>query len=298
MNFIRLKAFGKINLGLDILRKREDDYHELKMIMQTVTLYDDIFIQKRKDKNIVVNTNLTFLPTNENNIVFKAAKLLKDEFNIKQGVNISLIKRIPVAAGMAGGSSDAASTLVGLNSLFKIGLNKKQLMKLGLKLGADVPYCIMRGTALSEGIGEILTPLNPMPKCYILLVKPPINVSTKYVYKNFNLNNIKEHPDIDGMISAINKGDLYNISNKLANVLETVTIKDYPVIEEIKNKMCQEGALNSLMSGSGPTVFGIFDNFNKADKAYAIFRNCDLVNHVNLVRPYNYIRKEKNFYGR
>lgn len=298
MNFIRLKAFGKINLGLDILRKREDDYHELKMIMQTVTLYDDIFIQKRKDKNIVVNTNLTFLPTNESNIVFKAAKLLKDEFNIKQGVNISLIKRIPVAAGMAGGSSDAAATLVGLNSLFKIGLNKKQLMKLGLKLGADVPYCIMRGTALSEGIGEILTPLNPMPKCYILLVKPPINVSTKYVYKNFNLNNIKEHPDIDGMISAINKGDLYNISNKLANVLETVTIKDYPVIEEIKNKMCQEGALNSLMSGSGPTVFGIFDNFNKADKAYAIFRNCDLVNHVNLVRPYNYIRKEKNFYGR
>lgn len=298
MNFIRLKAFGKINLGLDILRKREDDYHELKMIMQTVTLYDDIFIQKRKDKNIVVNTNLTFLPTNESNIVFKAAKLLKDEFNIKQGVNISLIKRIPVAAGMAGGSSDAAATLVGLNNLFKIGLNKKQLMKLGLKLGADVPYCIMRGTALSEGIGEILTPLNPMPKCYILLVKPPINVSTKYVYKNFSLNNIKEHPNIDGMINAINKGDLYNISNKLANVLETVTIKDYPVIEEIKNKMCQEGALNSLMSGSGPTVFGIFDNFNKADKAYAIFRNCDLVNHVNLVRPYNYIRKEKSFYGR
>ena len=203
MEQLKLKALAKINLGLDVIRKREDGYHEVRMIMQTINMYDRIAIKKIIEQEIKVKTNLYYLPNNENNLVYKAAKLLIDEFKIQQGVSINLEKYIPVAAGMAGGSSDAAAVLIGINKMFKLGLTRKQLMERGVKIGADIPYCIMRGTALAQGIGEKLTPLNPIPKCYVLIAKPGISVSTKFVYGNLKTEEITHHPDIDGMIEQL-----------------------------------------------------------------------------------------------
>lgn len=268
MNTIMLKAYAKINLGLDVLGKREDGYHEVRMIMQTIRLYDKLNMKKLNKDEIVIKTNLAYLPTNENNLVYRAIQMLKDEFNIKQGVYVELQKHIPVAAGLAGGSSDAAAALIGMNRLFQLKLTTTDLMQRAVKLGADIPYCILGGTALSEGIGEVLTPLAPMPNAYILIAKPPINVSTKYVYENLILDEKTNHPDIDGIMEAINSKDLCGVTNRLSNVLESVTIDRYPVIQEIKDTMIEYGAMNALMSGSGPTVFGIFDDLNLAKKAF------------------------------
>ncbi|EET59184.1 4-(cytidine 5'-diphospho)-2-C-methyl-D-erythritol kinase [Marvinbryantia formatexigens DSM 14469] len=268
MKEIKLKAKAKINLGLDVLRKREDGYHEVRMIMQTIGLYDRLVIRPAADGQISIRTNLRFLPTGEDNLVYRAAKLLMDEFQIKQGVEIELGKYIPVAAGMAGGSSDAAATLVGVNKLFELGLDTEQLMKRGVKIGADVPFCVMRGTALAEGIGERLTPLPPMPECHILIAKPGIHVSTKFVYGNLRADELKEHPDIDGQIEALKRGDLHGLARLMGNVLETVTIPEYPVIRRIKEVMKEHGALNAMMSGSGPTVFGLFEDAAAAQEAY------------------------------
>lgn len=269
-----LKAYGKINLGLDVLRKREDGYHEVRMIMQTVGIFDRIDLIRTAEPGIQVETNLYYLPTNENNLVYKAAKLLMDEFQITEGVQIRLRKFIPVAAGMAGGSSDAAAVLFGVNKMFRLGLNTSQLMERGVKIGADVPYCILRGTALSEGIGEILTPLPPVPQCQVLIAKPAISVSTKFVYDNLHANDLKpeQHPDIDGILQAIQDQDIYGIAGRLGNVLETVTIKEYPVIRQIKETMLESGAIGALMSGSGPTVFGLFTNPKAAQTAYEEMR--------------------------
>ena len=269
---MNLKALAKINLSLDVVRRREDGYHEVRMIMQTINLYDKLSLKKSSTPGIRLTTNAGFLPTDENNLVYKAAKLLMDEFQVEEGIDIYLQKFIPVAAGMAGGSSDAAAVLFGVNRLFQLGLSKKELMKRGVKIGADVPYCIMRGTALAEGIGEKLTPLNPPPHCYVLIAKPNISVSTKFVYENLNANQLKVHPDIDGMIEEINNNNLYGVAEKMGNVLETVTIKEYPIIEEIKNVMKEKGAVNAMMSGSGPTVFGLFETKEQAEEAYAAFQ--------------------------
>lgn len=267
------KAYGKINIGLDVLRKRNDGYHEVRMIMQMVSLHDRITMNRIKgSSDIVLETNLSFLPTNDNNIVYKAAKLLKDEFAIQDGLAIKLEKHIPVAAGMAGGSTDAAITLELINNMFSLHLSKEDLMKRAVKLGADVPYCILKGTALSEGIGEILTPLAPLMPCYILIVKPPIYVSTKFVYENLKITELENHPDIDGIQAAIQAGDLYSMSSKTGNVLETVTEKNYPVISFIKKRILELGAISSLMSGSGPTVFGIYDNEEKINSAATFFK--------------------------
>ena len=267
------KAYGKINIGLDVLRKRPDGYHEVKMIMQTVSLYDRITITKLEDSaDIQLETNLSFLPTNDNNIVFKAAKLLKDEFCIQEGLAIKLEKHIPVAAGMAGGSTDAATTLQLLNTMFSLGLNTEELMKRAVTLGADVPYCILKGTALSEGIGEVLTPLTPLMPCFILIVKPPIHVSTKFVYENLKLDKLESHPDIDALVEAIHAGDVHAMTDNMANVLESVTEENYPVISSIKQLMVEHGALSSLMSGSGPTVFGIYDNEDAINDAATFFK--------------------------
>lgn len=268
MNTIMLKAYAKINIGLDVLGKREDGYHEVRMIMQTIRLYDKLNMKKLNKDEIVIKTNLAYLPTNENNLVYRAIQMLKDEFNIKQGVYVELQKHIPVAAGLAGGSSDAAAALIGMNRLFQLKLTTTDLMQRAVKLGADIPYCILGGTALSEGIGEVLTPLAPMPNAYILIAKPPINVSTKYVYENLILDEKTNHPDIDGIMEAINSKDLCGVTNRLSNVLESVTIDRYPVIQEIKDTMIEFGAMNALMSGSGPTVFGVFDDLNLAKKAF------------------------------
>lgn len=264
LDTLLIKAMGKINLSLDVLRKRDDGYHEVRMIMQTVNLYDELLISQNQNGKIDINCDKKWLPCNENNLIYKAAKLLLDSANENRGVKIELTKRIPVAAGMAGGSSDAAATLVGLNKFFNLGYSLEELRILGVKIGADVPYCIMGGTALSEGIGEILTPLKGAPECFVVLAKPDINVSTKYVYENLHADTLKVHPDIDGMVESIKRGDLRLIADKMGNVLETVTIQKYPIISKMKESLLKDGAMNSLMSGSGPTVFGLFTDKKKA----------------------------------
>ena len=289
MDKIQLKALAKINLGLDVLRRREDGYHEVKMIMQTIGLHDDLEIRKTKTPGIQVKTNLYYLPTNENNLVYKAAKLLMDEFQIQDGVSIQLKKRIPVAAGMAGGSSDGAAVLWGINQMYGLGLSMQALMERGVRLGADVPYCIQRGTALAEGIGEKLSVLPSMPKCTILIAKPGISVSTKFVYENLHANDLKpeQHPDVDSMIEAMRQKDLGLLCSRMGNVLETVTIPAYPVINEIKRTMMDNGAIGSMMSGSGPTVFGIFDSPVAAKQAVKAVRAAKLAKQICLTTPYN-----------
>lgn len=279
---LNYKAYAKVNLGLDVLRKREDGYHDVKMIMQTVNLYDRLTIEDKQESGIEITANLGFIPCNEDNLIYKAAKLLMDEFGIERGVKIHLDKHIPVAAGMAGGSTDAAATLIGVNRLFNLGLSKNDLMTRGVKIGADVPYCVMRGTALSEGIGEVLTKIEGMPQCHILIAKPPISVSTKFVYENLHANELKVHPDIDGMVEAIKASDLKSIALKMDNVLETVTVKEYPIIDEIKSFMKENGALNSIMSGSGPTVFGLFDNKEIAERAFIGLKSKNVAKQVFL----------------
>ncbi|HIZ64964.1 MAG TPA: 4-(cytidine 5'-diphospho)-2-C-methyl-D-erythritol kinase [Candidatus Blautia pullicola] len=284
---MRLRALAKINLGLDVLRRREDGYHELRMIMQTINMYDQLDMEISEERGIHITSNLPFIPTNENNLVYKAAKLLMDEFQVEQGLKVDLQKFIPVAAGMAGGSSDAAAAMIGVNRLFGLGLSVKELMKRGVKVGADVPYCLLRGTALAEGIGEKLRPLPPCPDCYVLIGKPGISVSTKFVYENLRANELKEHPPIDRMLEALQWHNLYKIADYMGNVLETVTIPKYPVIEEIKNHMKEHGALNAMMSGSGPTVFGLFDDKETAERACEELRASRLAKTVFLTTVFN-----------
>ena len=284
---MHLQAFAKINLGLDVLGKREDGYHEVRMIMQTIRMYDQLDMRKSVEPGIHLTTNKKYIPVDENNLVWRAAKLMMDTCGIIEGVSIHLHKVIPVAAGMAGGSSDAAATLVGMNRLFHCGLSKEKLMELGVQIGADVPYCVLRGTALAEGIGEKLTVLPPMPDCWILIGKPGISVSTKYVYTTLDLNTDTVHPDIDGMKKALEDGNLYGITERMGNVLQDVTIPAYPEVERIKEQMKTLGAVNAMMSGSGPTVFGIFDNEEKAQEACQKLRESGSCQQVFLTVPFN-----------
>ena len=284
---MRLQAFAKINLGLDVLGKREDGYHEVRMIMQTIRMYDQLDMRKSVEPGIHLTTNKKYIPVDENNLVWRTAKLMMDTCGIMEGVSIHLHKVIPVAAGMAGGSSDAAATLVGMNRLFHCGLSKEKLMELGVQIGADVPYCVLRGTALAEGIGEKLTVLPPMPDCWILIGKPGISVSTKYVYTTLDLNTDTVHPDIDGMKKALEDGNLYGITERMGNVLQDVTIPAYPEVERIKEQMKTLGAVNAMMSGSGPTVFGIFDNEEKAQEACQKLRESGSCQQVFLTVPFN-----------
>lgn len=287
MNSISVNAYAKINLGLDVLRRREDGYHDVCMIMQSLELHDTITIEKTLSGGIILKNNLSYLPSDKDNLVYKAAALFLNTISSKDGLSIRLRKEIPVAAGLAGGSSDAAAALTALNRLYSAGLSTKELMKLGVTLGADVPYCIMLGTALSEGIGEVLTPLASMPECYILLVKPGISVSTKYVYENLHLSEASIHPDIPGIKAALEQGALKPLAEKMDNILQTVTERDYPVITDIKRKMTGLGALSSLMSGSGPTVFGIYRDFTSAKKAYHYFKKKpQFGRQVFLTKPY------------
>lgn len=274
------KAYAKINIGLDVLRRRSDGYHEVRMIMQTVDLCDDLLFEKTQQPGIVLKTNNDELPVNGDNLICKAAALLFRERGIKEGVKITLTKRIPIAAGMAGGSSDAAATMRGLNELFDMGYSMRELQALGVTLGADIPYCLVGGTMLSEGIGEILTPLPAPPACHLVVAKPDINVSTGFVYGNLHADTLTEHPDIEGMIEALKIGSLQGITDRLGNVLETVTVKEYPVIEELKELLRSKGAENALMSGSGPTVFGIFVNRDEAEKAASTIKEQGLAEQI------------------
>ena len=285
MDKMELKALGKINLGLDVLGRRENGYHDVRMVMQTVYLYDQIRMEKTKKPGIELLTNLFYLPVNENNLAYQAADLLMKEFHVKEGVKITLDKHIPVAAGMAGGSSNAAAVLFGINRMFSLGLSQKELMERGVTLGADVPYCIWGGTALSEGIGEKLSRVDAMPECYILIAKPGISVSTAFVYQNLNLSGLAKHPDIDGMLECLRTKDLKGICDRLENVLETVTIKEYPIIEEVKKHLMDQGAMGALMSGSGPTIFAIFQDKKTADNALKSLRSIEDIKQAYVVRP-------------
>lgn len=291
MDKLELKALGKINLGLDILGRRDNGYHDVRMVMQTVYLYDRVILEKKEEPGIEIITNLNFLPVNENNIAYKAAKLLIDEFKIQEGIRITLDKHIPVAAGMAGGSSNAAAVLFGMNRMFSLDLSEEELKDRGVTLGADVPYCIMRGTVLAEGIGEILTPLPPMPKCHILIAKPPVSASTKVVYEKIDAKGIIDHPDIDGILMGLENQDIKKIASGMGNVLEQVMLEECPELVRIKDTMKEAGALNAMMSGSGPTVFGIFEDRRSARLAAALIRDRQLAKQVYVTNVHNARRK-------
>lgn len=287
VKYIRLKAYGKINLGLDVIGKREDGYHEVRMIMQTVKIFDKIYMEKTQNQNISLETNLAYLPVNQNNLMVKAAKLLMEEFQIKEGIQMKLNKFIPVSAGMAGGSTDAAAVLFGMNRLFHLNLTLEELMQRGVKIGADVPYCLMRGTALAEGIGEELTRLPNAPQCYVLLAKPGVNVSTREVYEKLRLDEQCIHPDIDSIIEGIHRQDIRYMAGVMGNVLEKVTISMHPVIQNIKDKMMELGAINTLMSGSGPTVFGLFEDSERALQARDKLRQMNIARQVYITEFFN-----------
>ena len=273
MNRITVKSNAKINLGLDVTGTLPNGYHTVKMIMQTISLTDSLYFEKRKDNRIILQTNLPFLPVNEKNIVYKAIKLFQEKSTLSLGIYCRITKHIPVAAGMAGGSGNAAAALLALNELYNTGFSTQTLLEMGLKLGADVPYCILGKTALAEGIGEKLTPLPPPPPAKILIVKPPVSVSTAEVYSGLELNSDTVHPDIDACISALKNNSLKDLCAGLGNILEDVTIKLHPEIAVIKKTMLELGADGSLMSGSGPTVFGLFGDPDAAGKAYLHFKD-------------------------
>ncbi len=272
-----LQAPAKINLTLDVVGKREDGYHNVRMIMETVSLYDTIDIQKT-NSGIKLKCNLPYVPTDERNIAYKAAELFFLESGEKGGVFINIRKRIPVAAGLAGGSTDGATVLKGLNRIYGNPLSEEKLFDIAKMLGADVPYCINGRPVLAEGIGEKLTKLGDMPRVLVLLAKPDISLSTKWVYSNLKWNEVKLHPDTDGAVKDIQLGDIKALSKKMYNVLEEVSVKRYPIISEIKSKMLEGGALGSIMSGSGPTVFGLFDDEEKARNTMEMLReDCSFV---------------------
>lgn len=299
---LELKAYAKINLGLDVLGRRPDGYHEVRMIMQTVGIYDTLVL-KKTERDIAFHVTMAGegnspsadageVPNNEDNLGYKAAKLLMETYGIAEGVDIFLTKRIPVAAGMAGGSTDAAAVLKGMNLLFELGLSEETLQELGLKLGADVPYCIQGGTALAEGIGEKLTGLADAPDCFLLVAKPDISVSTKYVYENLKPDALECRPDIYGMMDAIEKGSLEGVLSCMENVLQSVTEVKYPVISKLKQQMEAEGAVKAMMSGSGPTVFGIFKEKEIAKTAYKAILESELAKQVFLTGFINPSKEE------
>ena len=287
MDSIKLKARAKINLGLDVIRKRDDGYHEVRMVMQTIGIYDRITMTKNVDGKFNITANLPFLAVNENTLMYKAFMLVKNEFKFSGGIDVDLNKFIPIAAGLAGGSTDAAAVIFGLNKLFKLGMTVDEMMGLGVKIGADVPYCIMRGTALAEGIGEKLTRLKAMPDCYIVIAKPPVNVSTRLVYEKFDSIKDVSHPDIDGIIQAINGEDINLVAARMGNVLEDVTVREYPVIDVIKKDMLSMGAVNAMMSGSGPTVFGIFKDKDMACRCKDCLREKADARQVYITEVFN-----------
>ena len=267
MEQISLKAYAKINLALDVTGVRENGYHEVRMIMQSIGLYDQIELEKTAEEGFFLAANVDFLPVDGRNLMVRAAQLLFEAFSLPGGLSMKLDKHIPVAAGLAGGSTDAAAVLYGIAQLYELPLSLPELQNYGVRIGADVPFCLLQHTALAEGIGEVLTPLPPCPDCFIVLAKPAVSVSTKEVYQKLDLLEITEHPDVDGMIGALKAGDLHGINGRLANVLEAVTIPMHPEIREIKRILKENGALNALMSGSGPTVFALFETEKEAERA-------------------------------
>lgn len=279
MEKLTLQAMAKVNLGLDVVRRLENGYHEVCMIMQSVHLYDELTFEKIKE-GIILETDSRELPADESNLVYKSAKLIAEHYPLSCGVRIKLKKKIPMAAGMAGGSTDAAAVFHGLNRLFSLGMEIEEMKKLGVMIGADVPFCMEGGTMRSEGIGEVLTRLPKVPEAFLVIAKPDISVSTKYVYENLHVENITHHPDMQAVEAAICSGDLKEMCVPMENILEHVTEKKYPVIRQIKEKLMEQGAVTALMSGSGPTVFGIFEKKEDAFKAQEAVRESALAKEL------------------
>ena len=264
---MKIKAYGKVNISLDVVGKREDGYHLLSMIMQNIDLYDEIEVEKQ-ECGIILECNKSYVPVDNRNLAYKAAEIFKERYDIVDGVKINIEKNIPVSAGLAGGSTDAAAVLKVMNKLFNVNATEEELMELGLKLGADIPYCIHGGTALCEGIGEIITPIKPFRDKIVVLVKPAFGVSTKEVYKNFNLEKVKQHPKTAEIINAIENDDLNFVASNMKNLLENVTLRKHKILIKIKEEMNACGAINSMMSGSGQTVFAFFDDMLKAQRCF------------------------------
>lgn len=262
-----VKAYAKINLSLDVVGKKADGYHLLKMIMQSIELYDTIEL-KKIHSGIRVICDKEYVPTDERNLAYKAAELFKKTYGLQGGVEIIINKLIPVSAGLAGGSTDAAAVLKAMRNLFKPELKNQQLMDIGLRIGADVPYCIVGGTALCQGIGEEITPLNNFSNHILVLVKPNFGVSTKEVYERIDVDKIYKHPETEKLMAAVNKNNLYYVAKNMRNVLENVTLKKHSILKDIKDEMISQGALGALMSGSGPSVFGMFDDMLKAQQCF------------------------------
>ncbi|MDD4835459.1 MAG: 4-(cytidine 5'-diphospho)-2-C-methyl-D-erythritol kinase [Lutispora sp.] len=277
------KAPAKINLSIDVLRKRPDGFHDVIMIMQSIALYDTITVKPIHGGKITVTSDSRHIPEGSSNIAYKAAEFLRHKYNVKDGAEIFIEKNIPVSAGLAGGSTDAAAVLKLLDKAWKLKLSKTEILEAAKKLGSDVPFCVSGGTALAEGLGQKLTPLKAMPESYILLAKPDMDISTKEVYEGIDTEKIIERPDIEAMIKAINEGSLAKIGENLSNVLEYVTVRKCPIIPDIKAKLLEYGALGSVMSGSGPTVFGIFDDQALAYSAYDHIKH--MVNEIFVVKP-------------
>ncbi len=266
MEAFTLQAMAKVNLGLDVIRRLENGYHQVKMIMQTIDLYDELTFEKA-ETGIQLHIDGADLPADESNLVWRTAGMIMEEYDIRGGVRIVLRKRIPMAAGLAGGSTDAAAVFHGMNRLFSLGMEKEQMQRLGVLIGADVPFCLVGGTMLSEGIGEKLTPVPGRARAFLVIAKPDISVSTKYVYENLHVETITHHPDIDSVEAALRAGDMEQMGRCMENILETVTEKKYPVITEIKAQLKSLGAVTALMSGSGPSVFGMFRTKEQAEAA-------------------------------
>ncbi|SHJ58291.1 4-(cytidine 5'-diphospho)-2-C-methyl-D-erythritol kinase [Paramaledivibacter caminithermalis] len=281
---IKLKAPAKINLSLDVLNKRDDGYHNVEMVMQQITIYDEIFL-KKIERGIVLTTNCSFLPTDVSNIAYKAADYMLNKYGINGGVYIDIKKNIPVAAGLAGGSSDAAGVIKGINSLFDLNLSIEEMMELGTPIGADVPFCILGDGAFAEGIGEKLTRIRGLRRGWIVLSKPNICISTAEAYANLDLRDIKDIPNTKALLNALERDNLYDIANNLCNVFERGIFRRYPIVKSIKEKMLEYGAIGSLMSGSGPSVYGIFKDYSKAKSAYEKLKL--IYNQTFLVRSYN-----------
>ncbi len=289
MKEIRLKARAKINISLDVLGKRPDGYHDLSMIMQTINLYDKVTLRigSKKAAPIVLKTNLAFLPTDSKNLVYRVVEFMKNKYEIKDNIYIDLFKVIPVGAGLAGGSANAAAAIKAMNRLFNLNLQEEEMKEIGKQFGADIPYCIMEGTMLAEGIGDILTPLSKFPDCSIVVVKPYFGVSTAFVYNNLDLGNIRKRPDNEFLKEAIKEKNINKISENMVNVLEEVTVKEYPIIEKIKEALIKLGAEGAIMSGSGSAVFGIFENKEKAKIAAISMKKQKYVKFANATTVYN-----------
>lgn len=263
MKKITLKARAKINLTLDVLGKRPDGYHEVEMVMQTIGLHDELVIEDA-ESGITVTTNNPSLPGGESNTAYRAAKMMVDSLQINRGVKIHIIKGIPVSAGLAGGSTDAAAVIKGLNHLWNLNLSREDLVTRAAQIGSDVPFCIRGGTALARGRGELLAELPDIPELWLVLAKPLLEVSTAEIYQNFDPRRVAERPNTGAMIKAVRDGNINGITENLANVLESVTLSRYPVVLQVKQAMKDSGVRRALMSGSGPTVFGLVDSQAKA----------------------------------